>query len=318
VEYSEGQIIAELAKVFTRPDSRIVVGIGDDAAVVTTSHRTVISTDMAVEGVHFRRDWSTAFDIGRRITAANLADIYAMGATPDHLVVAVSLTGNESLEWIRELAIGIDQEARKCKVTVIGGDVVRGPVVTIAITALGRVGTPILRSGAVVGDDVVVSNLPGWSAAGLHLLKEKIDLENLQSSASAQRALSQYRAPTVAYEDVPFMRFAHAMTDVSDGLLVQGGQIALASKVRLALSSALIADHPDFKDLSDLATEVGAYVWDWIGAGGEDHVFLATGKGLPGFLIGEVCTGEGVEIEGPVKEPSGFVHFYPTEGEFNG
>ena len=309
MEFSESDVIEALAKVFTRPDSRVVVGIGDDAAVVTTTHRTVVTTDMAVEGVHFRHEWSSAFEIGRKITAANLADIYAMGATPDHLVVAVSLTGNESLEWIKELAIGIDQEARKCKVTVVGGDVVQGPAVIIAITAFGRVGTPILKSGAIVGDEIVISNLPGWSAAGWHLLREKIDLENLQNSASAQRALSQFRAPMVAYEDVPFMRFAHSLTDTSDGLLIQSNQIATASKVRLSISKSLISAHPDFADLSALAEEIGAYVWDWIGAGGEDHVFLATGKGLPGFLIGHVEAGEGAQIEGLEKEPQGFAHF---------
>jgi thiamine-monophosphate kinase len=247
-----------------------------------------------------------------------LADVYSMGATPDHLVVAVSLTGRESIEWIKELAIGIDQEARKCKVTVVGGDVVRGPVVTIAITAFGRVGTPILRSGAIAGDDIVITNLPGWSAAGFYLFNNEIDVASLDDSASAQRALSQYRAPTVAYEDVPFMRFAHSMTDISDGLLVQGGQIAQASKVHLGMSSSLIASHPDFEDLSGLAKEVGAYVWDWIGAGGEDHVFLATGNRLPGFLIGYVSAGEGAQIEGLEREPSGFTHFNSEFGEFSG
>lgn len=311
MEYSEAEIIAELAKIFTLPDSRIVVGIGDDAAVVTTSHRTVITTDMAVEGVHFRREWSSAFDIGRRITAANLADIFAMGATPDHLVVGLALSGNESLEWIRELAIGIDQEARKCHVSVVGGDIVRASEVMISVTAVGRVGTPILRSGAVVGDEIVISNLPGWSAAGLFLLSREVDLESLEvgASASAQRALAQYRAPTVAYQDAPFMRFAHAMTDISDGLMVQGEQIAKASGVHLCLSSAQIATHPDFADLSELATAVEADVWDWIGAGGEDHIFLATGKGVPGFLIGDVREGSGVEIVGVERKLSGFSHF---------
>lgn len=310
MEYSEAQVLIELAKIFARPDSRVVVGIGDDAAVITTSHRTVVTTDMAVEGVHFRREWSTAFDIGRRIAAANLADIFAMGATPDHLVVALSLTGEESLEWIKELAIGIDQEARKCAVTIIGGDVVRGPVVTIAVTAIGRVGTPILRSGAKDGDEIVVTNLPGWSAAGLYLLSKQIDLAKLKASDSAQRALSQFRAPTLAYEDVPFMRFAHSMSDLSDGLLTQGAQMAQASGVRFQISRELLASHPDFADLSALANEVGAYVWDWIGAGGEDFVFLATGKGLPGFVIGEVISGEGAQIAGLEKEPVGFTHFY--------
>ena len=309
MEYSESDVIAELAQIFARPDKRIVVGIGDDAAVITTSHRTVVSTDMAVEGVHFRREWSTPFDIGRRIAAANMADIYAMGATPDHLVVAISLTGDETLEWIKELAIGIDQEARKCAVTIIGGDVVRGPAVTISVTALGRVGTPILRSGAKIGDEIVVTNLPGWSAAGLFLLENQIDLANLISSDSAQRALAQYRAPLVAYEDVPFMRFAHSMSDLSDGLLIQGEQMARASGVKFNFDSQLILGHPDFIELTALAQEVGEYVWDWIGAGGEDHVFLATGIGLPGFEIGSVSEGAGAEIAGLLQEPKGFSHF---------
>lgn len=309
MEYSESEVIAELAQIFARPDKRIVVGIGDDAAVITTSHRTVVTTDMAVEGVHFRREWSTPFDIGRRIAAANMADIFAMGATPDHLVVAISLTGDETLEWIKELAIGIDQEARKCAVTIIGGDVVRGPVVTISVTAVGRVGTPILRSGAKVGDEIVVTNLPGWSAAGLFLLENQIDLANLTSSDSAQRALAQYRAPLVAYEDVPFMRFAHSMSDLSDGLLIQGEQMARASGVKFNFDSQLILGHPDFIELSALAQEVGEYVWDWIGAGGEDHVFLATGIGLPGFEIGSVSEGVGAEIAGLLQEPKGFLHF---------
>ena len=99
--FTEAQVISRLREIFATSDPRVEIGIGDDAAVVAgTDKRQVMTTDMAVEGVHFRTDWSTAFEIGRKATAANAADILAMGATPDYLLVAVALTGSENIEWI--------------------------------------------------------------------------------------------------------------------------------------------------------------------------------------------------------------------------
>ena len=109
--FTESEVIALLAQVFASSHPNLEVGIGDDAAVIRTTNRTVITTDMAVEGVHVRLEWSSPFEIGRKITAANLADVFSMGAKPTFLVVAVSLTGNEDLEWIEKLAKGIAFEA---------------------------------------------------------------------------------------------------------------------------------------------------------------------------------------------------------------
>lgn len=308
MEFSESEVIAELSKIFTRHDSRVLVGIGDDAAVITSPlQKSVITTDMAVEGVHFRREWSTPVEIGQKITAANLADVYAMGATPEHLVVAISLTGHESMVWIKELAHGIEMEARSCDVLVIGGDIVRGPVITISMTAIGQIDNPILRSGARVGDQIVVSNLPGWSAAGLFLLRHNINVSAVQPARCVERALAQFRAPSVQYSDAIALRNAHAMCDISDGLLIQAEQ--MASHTRFVLNSDLIRLHPDFADLTGLAAQVGADVWDWIAAGGEDHAFLATGIDLPGYVIGVVDQGSGVELQGVEKRPRGFTHF---------
>lgn len=308
MEFSESEVIAELSAIFSSNDSRVLVGIGDDAAVVTSPRdNTVITTDMAVEGVHFRRDWSTPVEIGRRITAANLADIYAMGANPEHLVVAISLTGHESMEWIRELAHGIQSEANLCGVAVIGGDIVRGPSITISMTAIGQIEKPILRTGAEVGDQIVISNLPGWSAAGLFLLQHGINVSALSPARSVQRALSQLRSPQVHYSDAIEFRSANSMCDISDGLLVQAEQMAIST--HFVISSTLLQQHPDFADLSELAEGVGADIWDWIAAGGEDHVFMATGKNLNGYEIGEVVEGVGVELQGISHKPKGFTHF---------
>lgn len=308
MEFSESGVIAELSKIFTRHDSRVLVGIGDDAAVITSPlQKSVITTDMAVEGVHFRREWSTPAEIGQKITSANLADIYAMGATPEHLVVAISLTGHESMVWIKELAHGIELEARSCDVVVIGGDIVRGPVITISMTAIGQIDKPILRSGARVGDQIVVSNLPGWSAAGLFLLRHNINVSALQPARCVERALAQFRAPSVQYPDAIALRTAHAMCDISDGLLIQAEQ--MAGDTKFVIYSDLIRLHPDFADLTGLAAQVGADVWDWIAAGGEDHAFLAVGIDLAGYAIGVVEQGSGVELQGVEQRPRGFSHF---------
>jgi len=308
MEFSESEVITELSKIFTRHDSRVLVGIGDDAAVITSSHqKSVITTDMAVEGVHFRREWSTPVEIGQKITAANLADVYAMGATPEHLVVAISLTGHESMVWIKELAHGIEMEANSCDVSVIGGDIVRGPVITISMTAIGQIDKPILRSGSEVGDQIVVSNLPGWSGAGLFLLRHNINVSDLQPARCVERALAQFRAPSVQYSDAIALRNAHAMCDISDGLLTQAEQMATDTK--FVLNSDLIRLHPDFADLTGLAAQIGADVWDWIAAGGEDHAFLATGIDLTGYVIGTVEQGRGVELLGVEKRLWGFTHF---------
>lgn len=308
MEFSESEVIAELSKIFTRHDSRVLIGIGDDAAVVASPlQKTVITTDMAVEGVHFRREWSTPDEIGQKITSANLADVFAMGATPEHLVVAISLTGHESMVWIKELARGIEMEARSSDVLVVGGDIVRGPVIAISMTAIGQIDRPITRTGAKVGDQIVVSNLPGWSAAGLYFLMHNINVSELQPARCVERALAQFRAPSVQYSDAIALRGAHAMCDVSDGLLIQAEQMATTTK--FVLNSDLIRQHPDFADLTGLAAQVGADVWDWVAAGGEDHVFLAAGHDLPGYQIGEVAQGSGVELQGVERRPQGFKHF---------
>ncbi|HEX7405077.1 MAG TPA: thiamine-phosphate kinase [Candidatus Nanopelagicaceae bacterium] len=310
MKFSESEVIAELTHIFARPDSRVYVGIGDDAAVLAPSMQNwVVTTDMAVEGVHFRREWSSGYEIGRKITAANLADIYAMGGIPHHLVIALALTGDESMAWIRELASGMNDEAGSCDATIVGGDIARGPVVVISVTAIGQIQKPILRSGAQVGDQIVISDLPGWSAAGLYLLLHEINISAVKSPLAVERALAEFRAPDVRYADAIALSSAHALSDISDGLLVQGAQMADASGVRFVIDSKKIESHPDFPQLAELAEEVGAYVWDWIGAGGEDHDFLATGRNLPGLVIGQVHAGSGIELQGIPKTPKGFEHF---------
>jgi thiamine-monophosphate kinase len=305
MNFDEAGVITALTRIFGLTHRGVTVGIGDDAAVVTTGNQTVITTDMAVEGTHFSTQWSSAFDIGRKITAANLADVYAMGGSPRYLVVAVTLTGQESMEWIEELAEGIAHEAASCGAYVVGGDLAKGPCIVISITAIGEVDTPITRSGAQVGDSIFVSSLPGWSAAGLWLIEK--DAEDDLSL----HAVSEFCAPTIDY--VSAVQFsnnrAHSMCDVSDALITQAQQMAQASQVCFALDQELISQHPEFDSLKELADSNGVDVWQWIFAGGEDHVFLATGVDLEGFCIGTVVPGSGVTGAEMKKAPDTWRHF---------
>jgi thiamine-monophosphate kinase len=300
----ERDVINALQKIFATADPRLKVGIGDDAAVVTTQSQSIITSDMALEDVHFKLEWSSAFDIGRKITAANVADILSMGAQCDYLTASVALTGDETMQWIENLARGMKHEADAAGALIVGGDIARGPKIVISMTAVGSSQSPILRSGAKVGDSLYLSSLTGWSAAGLELLTREVSI----NSAIAERALSEFSAPTLDYSSD--FSGATAMADVSDSVLIQAEQIAEASGVQLVLDQVLISQASEFKDLSTLADELKVDVFQWILGGGEDHVLLATGESLPGIRIGSVVAGSGIAGVDMKKAPVSWSHFH--------
>jgi thiamine-monophosphate kinase len=301
--FSEAQIIALLKEIFSSSDPRISIGIGDDAAIVSGRANQVLTTDMAVAGVHFRQDWSTAFEIGRKVTAANTADVLAMSGTTDYLLVAVALTGNESIEWITELARGIKFEADLAGAHVVGGDISRANEVVIVITAIGSTDKATMRSGAKVGDGIYLSSLTGWSAAGLSLLSTGAT----ELGETEQKALSEFKSPTIDYG---FRTTgASALCDISDALVIQAEQMATASKVAFQFDLSKIENCAEFHELKTLADNLKVDIWKWIFAGGEDHVLLATGVSLPGILIGEVVSGAGLQNLPAGVESSAWRHF---------
>src|SRR4051794_28161407 len=165
-----------MARLTGSPD--LVLGPGDDGAVVAAPDgRVVASPDLMVEGRHFRRDWSSAYDIGRKAAAANLADVVAMGARPTALVVGLATPRNMTLEWIDGLTDGLRDEAGLLGASVVGGDLTEANAVMIAVTALGDLGgrPPLTRSGARPGDYVLLAGWPGRAAAGLALLRAGYD-----------------------------------------------------------------------------------------------------------------------------------------------
>ena len=307
MKFNEEQVISEISSIFSplnQKNPRVIVGIGDDAAVVSTDQHSVITTDMAIEDIHFNREWSSAYEIGSKITVANLADVYAMGADPRYLVVALTLTGNEDMDWIKGLAQGIADTAAKSDAVVVGGDLSRADKVMISMTAIGASRLHITRAGARVGDSIYLSALPGWSRAGLEVLTK-----NLPESPAYARALSQFKSPHLDPAVMRSFKSAHALCDVSDSLLVQAEQISKASSVGLEIDTKKIEKSDGFADLAALAQTIGCDVWDLVLGGGEDHVLLATGVNLPGISIGRVIEGSGVKVLEMKKAPESWRHF---------
>ena len=303
-QIGEGALIAALGEIFgevqnLKDQKNLLFGIGDDGAVLAPSTLPTVATmDLAVEDVHFKTDWSTAHQIGAKVAVANIADIYAMGGDPHSLLVGISLTGKEEVDWVLDLARGIAEEAKKVGAQVIGGDTVRGEKITIAITALGTTSEPIYRSGAKVGDYLVVSGLPGKSAAGLALLKAKkrelfpeIVKAHLQPSVDGKKAHALISAG------------ATAMCDLSDGLLVDVTRISEASGIGMRIN----LDNLDLSSLSEVGIELSVDPITWVLTSGEEHLFIATlppSAALPeGVLkIGEVIQGSGVEVVGEFSD----------------
>lgn len=306
---SEAGLVERLRELFQTSFAQgVEVGIGDDAAVISASNNKLVATlDIAIEDVHFKTLWSSPFQIGAKLTTANLADLFSMGATPKYLLVGAAISEVNNSEVITELAQGIRSVADKFEVSVIGGDLSKSEKMSLSITALGEMTKdPITRSGASAGDLIYLSALPGLSAAGLAILERGLDRPKYVVQAHLNPKLV---APTKLIE------VASAMCDISDGLVSDARNIARASKVDLNFDTSALEASPDFKDLGELATELGVDVYDWILSGGEDHFFIATvpekyaDKNL-GIQVGKVVAGSGlITIDGVQTQRAGYQHF---------
>ncbi len=280
------------------PGPAQLVGIGDDAAVLSAPDARVVATmDLLVEGRHFRRDWSAAKDVGGKAAAQNLADIAAMGATATALLVGFAAPGDLSAEWAGDLVRGLAEESARAGASVAGGDVSSADTIMIAITALGDLGgrDPVTRAGARPGDQVALAGTPGRSAAGLALLTAGHDRPAVLVAA--------HRWPQPPYDAGPqaAMLGATAMIDISDGLVQDLGHVAEASGVRIDIDTARLPADPA---LPQAAAALGGADWlGWALTGGEDHSLAATfpaGTRLPGrwSVIGTVSAGRGVRVDG--------------------
>jgi thiamine-monophosphate kinase len=282
----------------------VLLGPGDDAAVVACADgRVVATTDVLVEGRHFRLDWSTPYDVGRKAAAQNLADLAAMGARGTALLVGLGAPSSFPVADAEELARGLADEAAVVGAYVVGGDVVASDAVFLAVTALGSLEgrAPVLRSGARVGDVLVVAGSLGGAAAGLAALRAgRTDLA----------AVSAHRVPAPPYDAGVALALAGAtsMVDVSDGLTGDLGHVAAASGVGFEVDVAALPWHPS---VAAAAEALGVDPVEWVLGGGEDHALVATlPAGVEGWpVVGRVVAEPGIRWLGVGSAPASYDHF---------
>lgn len=304
-EAGEFPLIARLAEVFPQGE-QVLVGPGDDAAVLRIRNgHVVVSTDVLVEGRHFRREWASAADIGHRAAAANLSDINAMGGRAHSLTIGLAAPRDLPARWAVEFAEGFAEECALVGASVVGGDLTSADSLVIAVTVLGScLQSPVLRSGAQAGDVLALCGRQGWAAAGLAVLG--------RGFRSPRVLVDAYRRPEPPYDAGPAAAEAGAtsMIDISDGLLAEATHLAEASGVAIDVRrDAFEIPEP----LHAVGAALGADPLQFILGGGDDHALLATFPDpVPdGWLvIGSVAPGTGVTVDAaPYDGPTGWTHF---------
>ena len=306
-DLSEEELLAAFVPRLPSSPSTIV-GPGDDAAVLGIRGSLVTSSDVLVQGRHFRTEWASAEDIGYRAAIQNLADIDAMGAVPRALQVTLVMPPDTPVDWVVGCATGLRDACEPHEVGVVGGDLASGRDIVISVTVLGESRDRLLvtRSGATPGALVAVAGHLGAAAAGLH------QCENDTTVVAEATKLFLRPAPRIGAGVVAARAGANAMIDLSDGLVTDARRLAQASGLTVNIHSADVPVHS--------AAEAVAKAFDvdpmsWALTGGEDHHLLATfpsGTALPEgwYAIGQCAVGPAeVRVDGQVPTSWGWDHF---------
>lgn len=306
---NEREILGRLRARFPR--------IGDDAAIVANQ---VITTDMLVEGIDFTRQIPLPL-IARKSLTVNLSDLAAMGARPAHAVVALAVSDPAEIEPFME-AIAV--AAAEYGIDIVGGDLSRGPVLIVTVTAIGIAERPLLRSGARAGHRVYVSRPLGGAAAGLHLMQRWSSVEPPDDLSFAQREFAQ-SAISRHVDPEPELQLGIALAaieetgaciDISDGLSTDLHHLCDASSLGAEIDRERI---PVFADLVSHGAAFGINVRDAVLHGGEEFALLFTSSlreselssrlGRPVYNVGRMVAERGVRIDGQPLEARGWDHF---------
>ena len=263
------------ARARRRPGTEL--GIGDDAALLSVGGTAVVTQDLLVEGVHFRRETAAPRDLGHKALAVNLSDLAAMAAEPVAALVGLCLPpGGVGDDEVDEIYAGVEALAARHGVTVAGGDTTAGPALMLAVTAVGRAASgisPVLRSGARPGDVLCVTGALGASAAGL-LLLERPGLASAVTAPVAERLRAAHLRPEprLAAGRSLARAGARAMLDLSDGLALDALRMARASGVRAVVEPGAL---PVAEGVAEVAAAAGEDPGRLAAAGGEDYELLA-------------------------------------------
>ncbi|MBI4653782.1 MAG: thiamine-phosphate kinase [Nitrospirae bacterium] len=320
-------LIETIRSSFVSASPKIIKGIGDDAAAIKTSEKiTLFTTDMLLEGVHFSLSFTTFYQLGHKVLAVNISDIFAMGGKPKYFLIGLGIPKNYSSENIGELYSGINDLSKKFGINVIGGDTCASKKgLVISGTLIGETDKIISRSGARPGNGIFITNTLGDSAMGLRLLKKlkrKIYFEKRKQKNSLlvtrySLLIRQHLMP----EPQPLNHFVTkkqtnkitSMIDISDGLLIDLSHICDESNVGARIYMDKI---PLSRGLVETTKKLGMDPMNFALKGGEDYALLFTAKPdikTTAFKIGEIIP-KGrfiVDTNGREKplKPEGYEHF---------
>ncbi|MGZ3448597.1 MAG: thiamine-phosphate kinase [Polyangiales bacterium] len=306
----EFELIDRIAAILGRTGPGLQVGIGDDAAVLAPiGERVLFTIDASVEGVHFERAWLSFADIGYRATVAAVSDVLAMGGRPISAIAAWTLPEGISNEEVEAIARGQREAADALGIAIAGGNISRGPVLSITTSAIGAAKNPIGRGGAKAGDRLVACGIVGASALGLRALRDG-------SADFAPEAVAAFRRPQILRQQAHGLaQVARAMIDVSDGLAQDVGHLARASGLRAVIDLESLQKRR-VPAIGESAALMGVELEELELAGGEDYALVAAvpkERVLPlgADSIGFLEVGEGVVVlrDGERElPPEGFRH----------
>ena len=298
----EFELIALLARELGPASSRVVEqGIGDDAAVLRLGReRLVVTVDDQVQGVHFDLRWLSLEDVGFRSLQAAASDVAAMAAQPLVALASLHVPADFPAAALRKLARGQAQAAAQLGCPVVGGNIARGPVLSVTTSVLGRARRPLLRAGAKPGDELWLLGEVGLARAGLllHQQRPRLPARLRDVATQAKRAWARPQARIAAGRSL--VGRARAAIDVSDGLSGDATHLARASRVKVVLEARLLARlvTPELADLADLLGEPAVAL---ALRGGEDYALLCAGpkarRPARAKVIGRIERGRGSELE---------------------
>lgn len=309
-EIGEFGLIRRIERLCKKGSDRLIVGIGDDCAVIKpTRGLTLITSDMLIEGVHFDLRYTNLYQLGHKAIAVNISDILAMGGRPKFFLFNIGISHGFDSKDIEEIYKGIIGLAERFGVTIIGGDTshsING--LLLSGTLIGEAERPIMRKGAMVGDGIFVTGTLGESAIGLELLKRGERLHPRQKPAISyliKRHLTPEPIPIINTKGIT------SMIDISDGLLIDLSHICDESKVGAIIYKERI---PLSDELISVAKGFGNDPYRFALKGGEDYVMLFTSPQdrRDAIRIGEIIKGGRYIIDNGKKKPfkaEGYEHF---------
>lgn len=331
-DVGEFPLIARLEPIIATDRPEVVVGLGDDVAVLEApgDEFLLATIDIQVESIHFLRHLITPYQLGRRALAINLSDIAAMGGHPQFALVSLALPSDTEVTWVEELYRGMRAEADRAGTVVVGGNMARAPEhICVDVALLGRIRRDhlLLRSGARAGDQVLVTGHLGEAAAGLRL---GLNSDLALAAPEREALLARYLTPTPRLSEAAVIarsQQATAMIDLSDGLSSDVGHICERSQLGVRIWAERLPIAAPVRRVAELTASPA---WQLALAGGDDYELCFTAPpyavddliaavmretGTPVTVVGEMLPAEqgrwlalsdGQEIP---LEASGWEHF---------